>query len=168
MTQPPAIRPKRTEAGRLRAPLAAAVTAIVTEGLTIQEAANRVNMQRESVSRALLKPHVQAFKAGVKRAWLDNETGKAWLMVAHLANEAQSEDVRLKAAKVILDAAGELSGTKDANPGARSLVQIVVNHGHADRAADQTSAGVIELRRTPGRSSDQYELIDATPGGPGG
>lgn len=99
-------------------------------------------MRPESLSKALHKPHVKAFKAAVKRAWLASETDKAWLVVTGLAQNAASEDVKLKAAKVLLDAAGELTPGDKAGVGPRTLVQIVVQH--------PTESGQPTLRQLPG------------------
>jgi hypothetical protein len=163
MTNQLTTKPKRDQKGRIRPALSTAIQLIVTEGLTISDAAQRVGMARESLSRALIKPHVRALREAVKRAWLSSETDKAWLTVAALASGANSEDVKLKAAKVILEAAGELGGpSADAISGARSLVNIVIQHPVREGDVATNSHGVIELIRTPGRSSDQYELIDAT------
>ncbi len=160
MTKPPAIRPKRSEKGRIRPALATAVRLIVTEALSIQDAANRVGMQRESLSRALTKPHVQALRAGVKRAWLENETGKAWLQVARLADAAQSEDVRLKASKLILDAAGELTPRDLEGRINRPSVQIIISSPHGESPPQQLP-GVIEARVHHVRPADQDGFIEA-------
>ena len=163
MTKQLTATPKRDQKGRIRPALSTAIRLIITEGLTISDAAQRVGMARESLSRALQKPHVRAAKEAVRRAWLENETGKAWLTAAHLASNANSEDVRLKAAKLFLEAAGELGGGGgDPNPGARSLVRIVINHPVQNDGLATHNAGVIEMVRTPGRGSDQYELIDTS------
>lgn len=99
-----------------------------------------------SLQIALRKPHVRAFLSSVKHAWLESRTSKAWLNVAALADSACSEDVRLKANRVFLEAAGEL-GVKGADPNAtaRTLVQIVVNaaQGMGNLTASQMP-GVIE------------------------
>ena len=162
MTKQPTTKPKRTEAGRVRAPLAAAVTAIVTRGLSIADAAQEVGMARESLSRALRKPHVQALRAGVKRAWLTSKTDLAWVQVAKLAADAQSEDVRLKAAKTILDAAGELKreGGDDRSP--KSLVQIVMHHAPAEMTTvGGNRSGIIEIIRQPNGPRDPFQVIEA-------
>ncbi len=132
----PQIRPRLQDACRL----------IVTEGLSVPDAAKRAGMAVHSMQVALRKPHVRAFLASVKHAWLDSRTSKAWLNVAQLADSACSEDVRLKANRVFLEAAGEL-GVKGADPNAtaRTLVQIVVNaaQGMGNLTASQMP-GVIE------------------------
>jgi hypothetical protein len=103
-------------------------------------------MTPHSLNVAMKKPHVRAFLSSVKHAWLESRTSKAWLNVAQLADSACSEDVRLKANRVFLEAAGEL-GAKGADPNAtaRTLVQIVVNaaQGMGHLPASQMP-GVIE------------------------
>lgn len=132
----PQIRPRLQDACRL----------IVTEGLSVPDAAKRAGMAVHSMQVALRKPHVRAFLASVKHAWMESRTSKAWLNVAQLADSACSEDVRLKANRVFLEAAGELGGKgADPNATARTLVQIVVNaaQGMGHLPVSQL-AGVIE------------------------
>jgi hypothetical protein len=117
-------------------------------------------MQRESLSRALAKPHVQALRAGVKRAWLDNETGKAWLQVAKLADGAASEDVRLKAAKTILEAAGELEPRDTEDRVRNPMVQIILASPQGESAPQQLP-GVIEARFQHVRSESRGGVIEA-------
>lgn len=90
--------------GRVSPALRTAITLIVHEGLTVADAAKRTGYQTESLSKALIKPHVKAFRHDVKRAWLASKTERAWLTVADLAESGNSEDVRLKAAKVFIEA----------------------------------------------------------------
>jgi hypothetical protein len=130
----------------IRPRLRDAVHILVTEGLSIADSARRAGMTPHSLQVALKKPHVADHVSHVKRAWLENRTSKAWLNVAQLADSACSEDVRLKANRVFLEAAGEL-GAKGADPNAaaRTLVQIVVNaaQGMGHLPASQMP-GVIE------------------------
>lgn len=132
----PQIRPRLQEACR----------AIVSEGLSVPDAARRCGMSVPSLQIALRKPHVRAFLASVKAAWMDSRTSKAWLNIADLADQACSEDVRLKANRVFLEAAGELGGTgQDASAMARTLVQIVVNQGRQSAQLPHGQlSGVIE------------------------
>ena len=114
--------------GRVSPALRSAITLIVTDGLTVRQAAERSGYKYESLLIAMRKPHVRAFRDGVKRAWMESRTEKAWLTVADLADNAASEDVRLKAAKTFLDAAGELTPDGGDKAGtARQLIQIVTN-----------------------------------------
>lgn len=121
---PPA---KAARSQHIRPALRAALISLVHDGLTISAAAEKAGLQRESLSKALKKPHVQAALADVRRAWSTNETAKAWLVVARLAEGAASEDVQLKAARTILDAAGELSGDRGRDAARPTqLVQILL------------------------------------------
>lgn len=95
--------------GRISPALRSAIHLIVSDGLTVAEAAMRTGYTTHSLTQALKKPHVRALRDSVKRAWIESRTEKAWLTVADLADNAASEDVRLKAAKTFLDAAGELT-----------------------------------------------------------
>jgi hypothetical protein len=154
--------PKPPVKGRIRPALRTAIRLLVEEGYTQVDAAKAVGMRQESLSVALKKPYVVALRGAVKRAWLDNATSKAWVTIATLANEAVSEDVRLKAAKLFLEAAGELNGGAGADKGGpRSLVQILINHPVGASASGSTLPGVIEIVRKPGRSSDPYQVIEA-------
>lgn len=107
-------------------------------------------MQAKSLYAALAKPHVRAEVTRLKRAWMDNQTGKAWQVVANLAQSAESLDVRLKAARTILEAAGELKAVdRRPNGPPRQLVQIVTTTASIDaqgavHVAGEAS-GVFEL-----------------------
>lgn len=108
--------------GRVSPALRTAITLIVLEGLTIPDAAKRTGYKTQSLEKALLKPHVKAFKSSVIHAWRQSKTERAWLTVADLAESACSEDTRLKAAKVFIDAD---EAARAAMPEqARQLVQI--------------------------------------------
>lgn len=140
--------PERAVVGRrkqIRPQLAAAIRLIVDEGASIPEAAERVKMQLRSLQAALRKPHIKAHLADVKRAWMTSQTRKAWTTVAQLADGAASEDVRHKAARTILEAAGELGGrgqADDQQP--RQLVQIITQAVNLGAAAAQATPGIIE------------------------
>jgi hypothetical protein len=132
--------------GRISPALRTAVTLIVHEGLTVKEAAERTGYQWESLSKALLKPHVKAMRTAVKRAWLTSKTEKAWLTVAELAEGSASDDIRLKASKIFLEQAGELNPEGvDSAKTARTLINIVL--GAAPQVGQPTPSrlpGVIE------------------------
>ena len=132
----PQIRPRLQDAVRL----------IVTEGLSQADAAKRSGMTPHSLNVALKKPHVRAFFSHVRDAWMDNRTSKAWLNIAQLADSACSEDVRLKANRTFLEAAGELGAKgQDAGKLATALVQIIVNQGQiAGQLTSSQVSGVIE------------------------
>lgn len=112
--------------GRVSPALRTAITLIVHEGLTVADAAKRTGYATESLAKALMKPHVKAFRADVKRAWLASKTERAWLTVADLAEQGNSEDVRLKAAKVFIEADAAARAAMPEQ--ARQLVQIVTQN----------------------------------------
>lgn len=122
-----------------------AVTLMVTEGLSQTDAAQRVGMARESLSRALKRGDVIALKASIRRAWLSSQSEKARITIADLAVNAQSEDVRHKAARSLLELAGELGPgrTADRNPPTATLIQIVTRD--VPQIASAQASGVIEL-----------------------
>lgn len=132
--------------GRISPALRSAITLIVSEGLTVADAATRTGYKAHSLTQALKKPHVRAFRASVKRAWLDSRTEQSWVGLAKLADHACSEDVRYKSHRTFLEAAGELGG--NAGQGeqlAKTLVQIIVNQGRdATQLPDGQMRGVIE------------------------
>jgi hypothetical protein len=136
----------KARAPQIRPRLQDAVRLIVTEGLSQADAARRSGMTPHSLQVALKKPHVRAFMASVKDAWLESRTSKAWLNIAELADGACSEDVRLKANRTFLEAAGELGFKgKDAEGTARQLVQILVTGGHVSvQPTDNRLPGVVE------------------------
>lgn len=129
--------------GQIRDTLAAAIDAMVTCGCSTYEAAELAGMSHRGLTLALAKPHVKAYVAGVKRAWLDNATGVAWRTVSKLMTEGRSEDVRLKAARTVLEAAGELGGPGGTpSDKAQTVINIVMSKG---ASADATPAsGIIE------------------------
>lgn len=133
-------------APQVRPALQEAIRLIVTEGLSKTDAAKRAGMTLHGLLAALKKPHVKAFAASVKDAWMDSRTSKAWLNVAELADGAMSEDVRLKANRVFLEAAGELGGDRGKGEQvARTLVQILVNSPQATAQLPHGQmSGVIE------------------------
>jgi hypothetical protein len=150
--------------GRLSPALKSAVTLIVHDGATVAEAAKRTGYQRESLAKALLKPHVRQFRAGVKRAWLESEAAKAWRTVADLASDAQSEKVRLEAARTILSSQGELTSDSGENDRrAVALIQFI-------RQGDTHIHGQPLTQRLPGvvQAEDfqdaEYEPLDPSRG----
>lgn len=112
--------------GRVSPALRTAITLIVHEGLTVADAAKRTGYKTESLSKALIKPHVKAFRASVKAAWLASETEQAWLTMTDLARRAASEESRFKAAKYLIDIDLQAQGAMPDQ--ARQLVQIVAQN----------------------------------------
>jgi hypothetical protein len=138
--------------GRISPALRSAVSLMVTDGLSVADAAKRTGYQLNSLQVALRKPHVRVLVAAVRRAWMEGRTSQAWLNIADLADRAASEDVRLKANKVFLEAAGELGagGAGGDQAAARTLVQIIL--------AQAPAAGHPPSERLPGvveRQTDQ-------------
>lgn len=131
---------------QIRPALREAIRLYVTEGLSKPDACVRAGMTLHGLLAALKKPHVRMFESSVKRAWMDSRTSKAWLNIADLADRGCSEDVRLKANRVFLEAAGELGGpASDPNAAARTLVQIVINAAqNAGHLPASQMSGVIE------------------------
>lgn len=143
----PALDPDTGEivrrARQIRPQLAAAIEAIVHSGLTQREAAELVGYAPESLSIAMKKPHVRAFMADVKRAWLESATSQAWNTVSTLMQKGKSEDVRLKAARTVLEAAGELGGPDNkGSDQAQTFIRIVLSN--PGQPAVVPDSGVIE------------------------
>lgn len=137
----PNVKPPR--ARQIRPPVEAAIQLIVSRAVTIAEAAQAVGMQGPSLTKALRRPHVSDRLTHVKREWMANQTQKAWVGVAELSTGAASEDVRLKALRTILEAAGELGGRRnDDVPRPGVAVQIIT--GPADATRVSVTNGVIE------------------------
>jgi hypothetical protein len=142
--------------GRISPALRSAIILIVHEALTVAEAAKRTGYQTESLAKALLKPHVRHERERVKRAWMASQTEKAWHTVADLATNAASEDVRLKASRTFLDAAGELTPDAKGQAGPSQLIQIITRAVDiAGQPLDQRLPGVIE--------APSYKVVDAKP-----
>lgn len=131
---------------QIRPALARAIEQIVHLGATISQAAEATGMRRESLSKALKKPHVQAHLRGVKQARLESQTFVAYGTIFDLATSAASEDVRHKAARTVLELAGEL-GQKDRRDEDRTphtAIQIVVSHRGEHQQIAVSNRGVIE------------------------
>ena len=123
----------------------AALAAYVLEARSIAEAARLAGIQAETLQKALRKPHIRDEVLRLKRARLDGLTEKAWLTVADLASSAVSEDVKLKACRLIMEAAGDIwHGRRDDAPRASAGVMIVIGHGDERRKIAISSGGVIE------------------------
>ena len=153
--------------GQLRPALRAAIDLIVKEGFSQVDAAKTAGMRQHSLSIALKKPHVRAYVEGVKRAHLGSATFKAWHTVLDLMANAASEDVRHKAARTVLDAAGELGNDGNGDGKAQAqLIQIVTQavnigqHPLSERLPGVVEAPayrVIEHDRQPPDESDGSE-----------
>lgn len=137
---------------QIREPLQQAIRLIEEEGVSIKDAALSVGYAEASLILALTKPHVKSFRAGVKRAWMQARTTKAWHNIAELADKAKSEDTRLKANKTFLEASGELGAAQQQDSGPRSLVQIVAQPGSVVHVP---ASGLIE--RPP--IDAEYEVV---------
>lgn len=139
---PPALEKK----GQIRPRLARALELIVHKGLSITKAAEEAGLRRESLQVALKKPHVRARLADVKRAWMESETFVAWGTVVELARGAASEDVRLKAARTILESSGELTReSRGDRPQNIQGVQIIITPaGGGPAATTSNGSGVFE------------------------
>lgn len=129
--------------GRIRPALRTAIALIVEEGLSQDAAAKRVGMKAPSLTVALRKPHVRAYKSDVMRAWLASKTERAWLTVANLAESGASEDVQLKAARFLIE---QDEAKRQAMPErARQVVQIVTqNVNLGGQLIPNQSSGVLE------------------------
>lgn len=152
--------PQTPVKGRIRPALARAIRLIVEDGLSQVDAAAAAGMSQVSLSIALRKPHVKALRAAVKDAWLTNKTGRAWLTIANLAENATSEDARLKAAKIFLEAAGELTPRDTEGRISRPMVNIIISSPQGESAPQQLP-GVIEARVQHVRPSDRGGVIEA-------
>ena len=137
---------KKPRAGQIRPPVEQAIQLIVARGLTILEAAESVGMKGPSLAKALRRGHISDRLTHVRREWMESKTLRAWVTVAELAEDAASEDTRLRAARTILEAAGELNPNRHTDaPRVASLVQIILQGSDAPAVTVQgTHAGVFE------------------------
>lgn len=101
--------------GRITPMLEAAIRVMVYEGASVAEAAEKAGYQRKSLENALRKPHVKAYKTEVWRAFKDSEAEKSFIVTCELRDKAKSENVRLQAAKAIMDQDGRFSEKKQVN-----------------------------------------------------
>lgn len=136
---------KSVRSPQIRPRLRVALDALVNEGLTIGEAAERSGMAYEAVRVAIHKPHVQAAIASLKRQRLGLESLRSFSQVVKLRDGAQSERVQLDACKVILSAAGDLEPERQHGPSGGAVIQIVINAAHQEAPLVRTSpSGVVE------------------------
>lgn len=138
------VAPRKERKQQIRPALAEAIVQMVERGRTISEAAELAGLQEESLRKALAKPHVKAHVAGVARAWKAGETFQSWHTVSRLRKDAESEKVRLDAAKVFITAAGELEPERERAPALGVAIQIIVPEGRSPEALQVTDEGVIE------------------------
>ncbi|RYG85102.1 MAG: hypothetical protein EON59_12930, partial [Alphaproteobacteria bacterium] len=93
---------------QIRPPLERAIRLMVEEGSTLSEAAQTAGLVEESLRKALVKPHVKAFRTGVTRAWLDNQASRGFVKAVALMDGAESQKLQLESAKLLIGAAGML------------------------------------------------------------
>jgi len=130
--------------GQVRPAVRVAMTAMVEQGLSIPAAANLAGLTYEGLRIALRRPHVRKAMTDVRRIWHESETLVAWKTVADLQRNAASEDVRLKSARTVIGAAGELEpdNGRSHNVG-NTLVQIIC--APDARVLQANDRGVVEL-----------------------
>ena len=78
---------------------------------------------------------------------MESKVLRAWVTVADLAEGAASEDCRLRSARTILEAAGELSPTETGPRLPGTAIQIIIGTGpdrREVRLSDGQVSGVIE------------------------
>ena len=113
--------------------------------MTQKEAARLGGLTEHGLQRALQRPQVRELLECVRRARRDGKTAEAWEVVYDLMDGAASEDVRHKAARTVLAAAGELEAENGKQQTVGQLIQIVtqtVNLG--DQPAYERLPGVVE------------------------
>lgn len=110
--------PKTRIGSRLRV----AITGMVEEALTRQDAAKKAGITDHALYCALRKPHVQAYRRELMEVLRSSESSKTFARVAKLADGAQSEHVRLQAAIHL----GEVDGISPVQKG-----QFEHAHTHA-------------------------------------
>ena len=113
-------KPKKV-GGKLRR----ALMVLVTQGGTITDAANATGIARESLSRALQKPHVLQELDALRRLHYSVRGAQAGKVIEHLMKNARSEYVRLEAAKDTLDRAGDTKSVTGG--GTPTAVQINID-----------------------------------------
>ncbi len=148
MTVPAQTTPRSPQ---IRPRLRVALDALVSQGLTIAEAAQVSEMTYESLRVALHRPHVQSEITRLKRERLGLESLRSFHKVVKLRDNAESDRVRLDACKVILTSAGDLEPERQSSPSSGAFLQIIVNAARAPAVAQPPANGVYELPPyTPG------------------
>lgn len=149
---------KQTRAPQVRPRLRVALNALVYEGLTIGQAAEKAGMAYEAVRVALHRPHVQAHLTGLKRERVGLESLRSFHTVTDLRDNSASDKVRLDASKVIMTAAGDLEPERNHGPSTALALQIIVSPQHALPANVTTAGGVIEA---PPFDPDAFRVVHA-------
>lgn len=113
--------------------------------MTQKEAARLGGLTEHGLQRALQRPQVRELLECVRRARRDGKTAEAWEVVYDLMDGAASEDVRHKAARTVLAAAGELEAENGKQQVIGQLIQIVTqNVNLGDEPPYERLPGVVE------------------------
>jgi lambda repressor-like predicted transcriptional regulator len=156
----PAIKLRK---GRIAPRLKQAVEMIVHNGVSIATAAKATGYNVNSLSTALRKSHVQEFKRDIIAAFMENATELARYTLVDVARNSKSDDCRVKAARTLLEIAGELGGNRDDAPRFGDVVINVLGRpsrpGNAaqqigDLTEDDTETVTIQMRKRPSFKSD--------------
>jgi len=115
---------KKVTKGRISTKLKAAIRNIVNNGVTQEEAALAVGIRRETVSRALQKPHVVAYKDELSTELLKLNALKGARKIGKLIDGANSERVQMEAA-VDAQNRGGLGVSTDDKP--VTAIQVNIN-----------------------------------------
>jgi hypothetical protein len=131
--------------------------------MTQKEAARLGGLTEHGLQRALQRPQVRELLECVRRARRDGKTAEAWEVVYDLMDGAASEDVRHKAARTVLAAAGELEAENGKPQVIGQLIHIVTQTvSLGDQPAYERLPGVVE-RPPEGWSPDHGSGGDKHP-----
>lgn len=89
-----------------------AITAIVTEGLSVKDAAIRTGYNPSALAIALKRPHVIARKRDIVATFLQSGADLCKKTLLDIVRESKSDGARIEAIKTFLTLTGDLGGDK--------------------------------------------------------
>ncbi len=134
-TRVDALLPAKVPDGRISPRLEQALGLMVHRGLSIREAAQSTGYAPNSLAVALRKAHVQARHRELRLLALENGRDLAIKTLLDLAANSKSEDIRLRAARALVDVSERLDGGLQ-EPAQRGGVLIQIVESHRARAAN--------------------------------
>lgn len=101
-----------TQKTRIAPRLNDAITAIVTEGLSVKDAAIRTGYNPSALAIALKRPHVIARKRDIVATFLQSGADLCRKTLLDIVKTSKSDGARIEAIKTFLTLTGDLGGDK--------------------------------------------------------
>lgn len=141
---------ERTASGAVTGKLRDALTAMIHEGLTYQEAAGKFNLTARAMRSAMGRPHVIAFLKRERQVLLASLSGRTVLRLGELLEQDENKQAAVAAARTLegmSEEAMHLATRAPITPG----MLIIVNHPAPTPAADR--AGLV-IDVSPNKAAD--------------